>query len=123
MIVGIGVDIIEIKRIEEAMERNHNFAAKVFTLKERQYMQDKKTIAQHAAGMFAAKEAVSKALGTGIRGFSMGDIEVVRDELGKPNVILQGAAHQIAANFGEYRIHLSISHSKDNAVAYVLIEV
>jgi len=123
VIVGIGVDIIEINRIAEAMERNQNFASKIFSVRERQYMKDKKNKAQHAAGMFAAKEAVSKALGTGIRGFSMTDIEVVRDERGKPNVVLQGGAQKIAASFGDYRIHLSISHNKENAIAYVIIEV
>lgn len=123
MIVGIGVDIIEIKRIEEALERNQSFISKVFSIRERQYMEDKKNRAQHAAGMFAAKEAVGKALGTGIRGFSMIDIEVVRDEIGKPNVVLHGGADKIAAQFGDYRIHLSISHNRDNAIAYVTIEV
>jgi holo-[acyl-carrier protein] synthase len=123
VIVGVGVDIIEINRIAEAMERNQNFLSKVFTLKERQYMEGKKNMAQHAAGMFAAKEAVAKALGTGVRGFSMADIEIVRDEMGKPSVLLQAAAAELASKFGDYSIHLSISHSKDNAIAYVIIEV
>ena len=123
MIVGIGVDIIEIERIAEAIDRNENFISKVFSVREREYMQGKKNMAHHAAGMFAAKEAVAKALGTGIRGFSMADVEVVRDEFGKPQVILQGGAKEIAAGFGEYRIRLSISHSRDNAIAYVIIEV
>lgn len=122
MIIGIGVDIIEIDRIENAINRNENFLCKVFTEAEVDYMKGKKSMLQHAAGMFSAKEAVSKALGTGISGFTLKDIEVVRDSKGKPDVVLQGGAKVIAESYGAYKIHLSISHGRDNAVAYAILE-
>lgn len=123
MIKGIGVDITETDRIREAVTRNDNFAAKAFCEEELKYMKGKKCMTQHAAGMFAAKEAVSKALGTGFRGFSLRDIEIRRDELGKPFVILHNLAREIAEGFGDYTVHLSISHGRDNAVAYAVLEV
>ena len=123
MIIGVGVDIIEIDRIETAINRNESFISKVFCDAEIEYMKDKKSMLQHAAGMFCAKEAVSKALGTGIRGFSMKDIEIGRDENGKPFVTLQGGARAIAEGYGNYKVHLSISHGRDNAVAYAVLEL
>lgn len=123
MVAGIGVDIIEIDRVEAALKKNDNFLVKVFCKSEIDYMINKKSMLQHAAGMFAAKEAVSKALGSGISGFSLRDIEVRRDQRGKPYVILHNGAKDLAEGFGSYRFHLSISHGRDNAVAYALLEV
>ena len=123
MIIGVGVDIIEIDRIEAAIGRNESFINKVFSDSEIAYMKDKKSMLQHAAGMFCAKEAVSKALGTGISGFSLKDIEVGRDEKGKPQIMLHGGARSIAEAYGDYKIHLSISHGRDNAVAYAVLEL
>jgi holo-[acyl-carrier protein] synthase len=123
VIVGVGIDIIEIDRIETAINRNDNFVSKVFCEAEIEYMKGKKAVFQHAAGMFSAKEAVSKALGTGISGFTLKDIEIQREKNGKPFVTLRGGAKKIAENFGSYKIHLSISHGRDNAVAYAVLEV
>lgn len=123
MIAGIGVDIVEISRISEALHRNNKFLEKVFTELEIKYLQDRKLQPQFAAGRFAAKEAVSKALGTGFRGFGFRDIEIDRTELGKPTVNLKGKAKEIAESFGRYKLHLSISHGQDNAVAYAVLEV
>lgn len=123
MIIGVGVDIIEIRRISEAVKRNSRFLDKIFTEVELKYLKERKLRAEHIAGRFAAKEAVSKALGTGIRGFGLKDIEIDRTELGKPLVILKGKAKSLAEQQGDYKIHLSISHGEDNAVAYAIIEV
>ncbi|WP_139903866.1 holo-ACP synthase [Clostridium thermarum] len=123
MIAGVGIDIIEIDRIEAAIKKNNNFINKVFCDSEIEYIVGKKVGAQHAAGMFSAKEAVSKALGTGISGFSLKDIEINRDDKGKPFVKLRGGAKDIAESFGAYKIHLSISHGRDNAVAYAVLEI
>lgn len=122
MIIGVGVDIIEISRIEDAVNSNANFLEKVFTDNEIEYLKSRKMRPEYIAGRFAAKEAVSKALGTGFREFSLKDIEVDRNTLGKPMVILKGKAKQIAQRNGKYRIHLSISHDKGRAVAYVVLE-
>ncbi len=123
MIVGVGVDIVEIDRISKALSKNGNFISKTFTENEQEYMSGKKSMDQHAAGMFAAKEAVAKALGTGFRGFFLKDIEVIRDDKGKPSIILHNGAEDIAQQLGAYIIHLSISHEKSNAIAYAVLEV
>jgi holo-[acyl-carrier protein] synthase len=123
MIVGVGVDIVEIRRITEAMERNNNFLAKIFTDIEIEYLKSRKFRAEYVAGRFAAKEAVSKALGTGIRGFGFRDIEIDKNELGQPVVVLKGNAKLTAQKFGNYNLQLSISHGQDNAVAYAVLEV
>jgi len=87
-IYGIGTDIIEISRIRDAINRTSSFKRKVYTEKEIEYIEKKKEPYASYAGRFAAKEAVSKALGTGERGFSLSDVEILNDELGKPNVVL-----------------------------------
>lgn len=122
MIIGVGVDIIEISRIEEAVKDNVNFMEKVFTDNEIEYLKSRKMRPEYIAGRFAAKEAVSKALGTGFREFSLRDIEIDRNSLGKPMVILKGKAKQIAQRHGNYKIHLSISHDRSQAIAYVVME-
>ncbi len=115
MIVGVGTDIIEIKRIEKAMEKE-SFLRKNFTEKELQMFKEKNMRGETVAGNFAAKEAVSKALGTGFSGFSAIDIEVLRDENNKPYAILNQKAKK-AVN-----INLSISHCKEYAVAFAVAE-
>jgi holo-[acyl-carrier protein] synthase len=122
MIDGIGVDIVEIRRISDAIKRNHRFLEKVFTCCELEYFKNKKFNPQNIAGGFAAKEAVSKALGTGFRGFGLHDIEILRDDLGRPFVSLKGEAERIAESKGNYKVHISISHSDDNAIAYAILE-
>ncbi|GAA0733915.1 holo-ACP synthase [Clostridium oceanicum] len=123
MIKGIGTDIIEIHRIKKAIDRNENFIKNLFTEKEVIYFKNKKNMQESIAGRFAAKEAISKALGTGFRRFGFKDIEVLNDKLGKPIVNLYGNALNIAKDLGEYKIHVSISHSKKDAIAYALLEV
>jgi len=121
--MGIGADIIEVKRIEKAMLKNSNFIQKLFTKNEIEYLNSRKMRPEFVAGRFAAKEAVSKALGTGIRGFQFRDIEIGKDLLGKPIVFLNGEAKRVGEKLGNYNIHLSISHSKENAIAYAVLEV
>lgn len=118
MIIGIGTDIIEIQRIKKACEKEA-FFMRCFTEKERILIGINYT---KAAGNFAVKEAVSKVFGTGIRGFELSDIEVLRNELGKPYVKLYRNALEIAKELKITRLHISISNTKDYAVAYVVGE-
>lgn len=113
MIYGIGTDITEIRRIEKAITRNKNFINKLFTKNEMDLWEKKNFKLEFIAGRFAAKEAVSKALGTGIRDFNFKDIEIINNELGKPQVILKPKAEDIIRKISQsYKIHLSISHEK-----------
>lgn len=120
MVIGIGTDIIEIDRIEKAINKNNNFLKKVFTTKEIEMFKTRNMRAEVIAGNFAAKEAVSKALGTGIRGFSLIDIEVLRDDLGKPIVYLNNDIDSIINK--KYRVNISISHNRTSAIAFVVLE-
>lgn len=117
MVKGIGVDIIEIDRIEKAMKKTDRFLTRLFTEREIAYFTSKNMKAESVAGNFAAKEAVVKALGTGLRGFQWTDIEILRDELGKPVVYLYNGADQVAKDLEISQIMLSISHCKTYAVA------
>ncbi|MBU3205042.1 holo-ACP synthase [Clostridium algidicarnis] len=124
-IKGIGTDIIEIDRIKKADLRNAKFALRVFTKKELEYYNKKNY--ENMAGGFAAKEAISKAIGTGFRGFNFKDIEVLRDTLGRPYVILSKSAEKILRDkFNlkgkDYAVHISISHNNSMAIAYSIIE-
>ncbi|KEZ86878.1 4'-phosphopantetheinyl transferase [Clostridium sulfidigenes] len=123
MIVGVGVDIVEIRRIKDIMEKNEKFLEKIFTNNEIQYLKARNLRPEYVAGRFAAKEAVSKALGTGFRGFNFTDIIVDSTTLGKPTVTLEGEAKNIANKNGNTTIHLSISHGCDSAIAYAVLEV
>ena len=114
-IYGIGTDIIEISRIREAINRTSSFKRKVYTEKE---IEKKKEPYASYAGRFAAKEAVSKALGTGVRGFSLNDVEILNDELGKPTVTLY---NNLLNHAEDLKIQISISHSREYAVSTVII--
>lgn len=121
MILGIGTDIIEIDRIKRAIERTPSFLTKVFTENEIELFNSKAFKTESIAGNFAAKEAVSKAIGTGVRGFALNDIEILRDNLGKPIVNISNLVKENIKS-EKYIFHLSISHSKSNAIAYVILE-
>lgn len=122
MILGIGIDIVEIRRIEKIMERSNAFLHKIFNEEEIKYFEKKMMRPEYIAGSFASKEAVAKALGTGFRGFGFKDIIINRNPLGKPEIILRGTAKEIALLKGEYIFHLSISHGQDSAIAYAVME-
>lgn len=121
MIIGTGIDIIEVNRIEKNLS-NERFLDKIYTKQEIQYIKNKKMNAQTAAGIFAAKEAVSKCLGTGISSFSWTDIEIKKSSNEKPYIALYNNAYNIANSKGIYKIHVSISHIKETAVACAVSE-
>jgi holo-[acyl-carrier protein] synthase len=127
MIAGIGIDIIEIDRMEKALRRHGDqFAEKIFTEEEQKYCNRSgrdRIRAQCYAGRFAAKEAFVKALGTGLRGgLGWTDIEVVNDPLGKPVLVLHGGAESESARRNLSCLHLTISHSRTAAAAVVVME-
>ena len=115
-----GVDIIEIPRIQQVLDRyGQRFLKRVFTPDEIAYCRGR---APNLAGRFAAKEATMKALGTGVRGVNWKDIEVVRAESGAPSVKLHGRAEQRAERLRVGEISLSISHSREYTVAFVVAQ-
>ena len=124
MIVGLGVDIAEIDRIEAAMRRHgHSFVERIFTPGEIAYCERHRNQAERFAGRFAAKEAAMKALGTGwARGVRWVDIEVVRERSGKPTLKLSGMSLGIADRLGVKNIALTITHSGNTALALVIFE-
>src|SRR6056297_2159802 len=105
---GIGVDIVEIDRIKEAILKHKRFKERFFTEDEIGYCEEHKEPWSYYAGRFAAKEAVVKALGTGFRGFNWKDVEIIKDELGKPEVVLHNNAGQVAKEEGIEQIMVSI---------------
>ncbi len=119
MILGIGTDLIDIVRIETAIRKEH-FAERVFTPGERERIAQRG--ADTAAGIFAAKEAVAKALGTGFNGFFTQQIEVRWDELGKPECVLSGGALERLNSLGGAAVHISISHAGGFASAFCVVE-
>ena len=118
MIVGIGNDIVEISRFETIVERE-SVLRKMFS--EREVILGGKR-PSFFAGSFAVKESVSKAFGTGIRGFRLNEIEVLRDDMGKPYVELQGRAKELAVALGIDSIYVSISDTKQLAAAVAVAE-
>ena len=122
MITGIGTDLIEIVRIQRAIEKNPHFMERVYTANEIAYCQRKKNVWQSFAARFAAKEAVSKALGTGIGPVGLMEIEILNAENGQPKVVLHGKALQLAADRNIQRVHISLSHSEAYAMATAVLE-
>ena len=116
---GIGIDVVEVERIASAIERHGEpFLARLFTASERAYCESQKRPALHFAARFAAKEAVSKALGTGIGGEAGWlDLEIVRDVSGAPKLTLSGAAAEFAKLKGISEIQISLTHAKEYAAA------
>jgi holo-[acyl-carrier protein] synthase len=124
MIVGTGVDITEVKRIEAAVARfGDRFLKRVFTPDEVSYCMGKTNAAERLAARFAAKEAGMKAIGTGLRhGITWHDVEVVRLPGQRPVLKFSGKAADFAARLGCKRTHLSLSHTADQAIAHVILE-
>ncbi len=124
MIVSIGIDIVEVYRIAETLQRTPRFGERVFTDAERAYCNAKgAAAAQSYAGRFAAKEAFLKALKTGWRGkITWHDIEILSDDQGVPTLHISGEARTLFANSGATHMHLSISHTTEHAVAQVIFE-
>jgi holo-[acyl-carrier protein] synthase len=124
MIVGTGIDIAEVPRIREVIERHgQRFLQRVFTEGEIQYCESKANRVERYAARFAAKEAGMKALGTGWNhGVRWRDIEVARKPGGRPTLLLHGRAAEFAAKLGATNIALSLTHTADQAMAQVILE-
>jgi holo-[acyl-carrier protein] synthase len=124
MIVGTGIDIAEVPRIAEAIERfGERFLRRIFTEGEIRYCQSKANRVERFAARFAAKEAAMKALGTGWNyGVRWRDIEVRRQPGGRPTIGFSGKAAEFAAKLGAVHTALSISHTEEQAIAHVILE-
>jgi holo-[acyl-carrier protein] synthase len=124
MIVGSGIDMTEIGRIQKSMDRyGQRFLARVYTPAEQAYCLRKRHAAESFAARFAAKEAGAKALGTGINyGINWLEIEVVREPTGRPTLKFHGRAAEFAARLGAVHAALSITHTNDLAMASVVLE-
>jgi holo-[acyl-carrier protein] synthase len=124
MIVGTGIDIAEVPRIRQAIERHgERFIKRIFTEGEIQYCESKANRVERYAARFAAKEAGMKAIGTGWNhGVRWRDIEVARKPGGRPTLILHGKAAEFAAKLGATNIALSLTHTAEQAMAQVILE-
>ncbi len=124
MIVGLGTDLAEIARVRRSVERfGSRFLERIYTPGEIAYCLRKKDAAESLAARFAAKEAGAKALGTGIsHGVSWQEFEVRREPSGKPSLWLSGRAAELAAELGINRLSLSLTHTRDLAMAVVIAE-
>jgi holo-[acyl-carrier protein] synthase len=125
MVLGLGTDLIETKRIQESMDRfGERFLERIFTAGEIAYCSRKKrNAAESFAARFAAKEAGAKALGTGIsRGVSWTEFEVKREASGRPSLHLSGRAAELAEAMGVRRVQLTLTHSRELAMAVVVVE-
>jgi holo-[acyl-carrier protein] synthase len=124
MVLGVGVDIQEVKRLEQALRRGgQRFLRRTFTPAEIRYCRGQKKSGQHFCGRFCAKEAFFKALGTGwAKGVCWTDVEVARKRSGQPELKLSGRTAALASRAKIKKIWLSLSHSRDYAAATVVLE-
>lgn len=122
MIIGIGTDITEVKRFKKWID-NPKMIERFFNQQEIQTSGTDNSKCQHYAVRFAAKEAFSKAIGTGISGFELKDVFIQKNDEGKPFLKVQNSAEKILREkIGECRLHVSLSHEKEYATAFVIIE-
>ncbi len=124
LIIGCGIDLVKIERIEKIIKRwGNNFNCRIFTPLERDYCEKKKDNKyQSYAGKFAAKEALLKALGLGLRGANWKEIEIINNELGQPVIGTSGKLKNIASTRGVNKYFITISHTKEYATAQVILE-
>jgi holo-[acyl-carrier protein] synthase len=122
VILGIGIDVVELSRMHRIWERyGTRFADRVLGPAERNLLP--KDAVRYLASRFASKEAAAKALGTGLaRGVTFHSLQVAAEPSGKPVLLLSGTAHDIAMEMGVKRSHLSITHGRDVAAAVVILE-
>ncbi|MFI3209189.1 MAG: holo-ACP synthase [Eubacteriales bacterium] len=118
MIIGIGTDLVEIERVEKACQKQ-SFYTRCFSIREQKLINNNWT---KAAGNWAVKESVGKSFGTGISGFALTDIEVLRNQQGKPYVELSNRALELSKQLEVNTIHVTISNTKSYAMAYVIAE-
>ena len=124
MIVGTGVDIVEVPRVAAAIERfGKRFLQRIYTEAEIRYCQSRRNSVERFAARFAAKEAALKALGTGWRmGVAWKEVEVRREPGGRPTVHFSGRAAEFATRLGMKHASLSLSHTAEQAIAQVILE-
>jgi holo-[acyl-carrier protein] synthase len=124
MIFGTGIDIVEIDRIKNSLNKySPKFEQKIFTSTEINYCQSQVNPAKHFAARFAVKEAVSKCLGTGITGaLGFKDMEVINEKTGKPILVMTGKGKELFEKLKLKSIHISISHDSNHAIAHAIAE-
>lgn len=122
MVLGIGIDVVQVERIRRWKEVPGMYDRYFHPQEIETARQNGRRGVLSLAARFAAKEAFGKALGTGVEGFALRDVEVVNDPRGKPELRLHGNAPRALAAFGGRRVHVSLSHEDDNAIAMVVIE-
>jgi len=123
MILGVGIDIVDIERMERILaRRGERFVRRVFTPSEERYCSAARRPALHFAARFAAKESLLKSLGRGLGAGGFREIEVVREKGGRPAIRLSGKIRDVAAAAGVEVFHLSLSHTDTSAVAMVIAE-
>lgn len=121
-IIGIGIDLVEVQRIKQAINKRNNFLKRIYGEKEIKLSERGKFRFEELAGRFAVKEAIFKAIKTGWRrGLKFRDIAVLNEPSGAPYVILSGAAQKVAQSLGVKNIFVSISHTKDLAIGIVVL--
>ncbi len=123
MIAGVGIDIIEVDRVANRIEKENGFRELVFSKKEIDYCEGNANKFEHYAARFAAKEAFFKAIGTGwIEGAFFNEIEITNDDSGKPELALLNTTKKALESLGIYKIWVTLSHVKTMATAVVIIE-
>ena len=123
MIAGLGIDIVDVERIAEKLNKGASFRDLVFSTNEITYCESKPNKFEHYAARFAAKEAFFKALGTGwLNGTAFNEVEIINNELGKPGVVLLGETNITISAMGITNIMVSLTHIKTAASAVVIIE-
>jgi holo-[acyl-carrier protein] synthase len=123
VIIGVGIDIVEVERLAEKLDRSAELKAKVFSEAEIKFCEAQQDKSQHFGARFAAKEAFLKATGKGLTlGHELSDIEIISDALGKPMIKLNGAFAVLALEHKWNKIHVSLTHVKSMASAVVIIE-
>ena len=123
MIAGLGIDIIEVRRIAEKIEKDNGFRELVFSANEIAYCESKTHKHEHYAARFAAKEAFFKALGTGwLNGTAFNEVEIINNEQGKPEITLLGLTNSTINALGNFSMTVSLTHIKSTASAVVILE-
>lgn len=122
MIIGVGVDSIEIARVAESLQRSPRLQQRLYTGGELAQLPPGFKGWSRLAALFAAKEAVFKAMGTGLAGHSWQQVETIHNQLGAPEIYLRGKAAETAACLGISKIHISLSHDRERAVAFCIAE-
>ncbi|PLX20729.1 MAG: holo-[acyl-carrier-protein] synthase [Marinilabiliales bacterium] len=122
MVIGIGTDMFEVKRMKDRLKNQPSFSEGIYTIHEIEYCEQFKNKAEHYAARYAAKEAFLKAIGTGWRnGITFKDIEIINDNLGKPEIKLHGKAKEVCGQLNAHNILVTLSHTKELAIAFVII--